>query len=79
MLAIIAFGSTAVLLFHTPTKCGSDRFRQIFVDHWECWWDYRREEIPAEQLAYVQKIVEKMMGCRMKLPGFCGHEDKVIF
>jgi hypothetical protein len=39
----------ALLLFHTPTKYGSDRFRQIFIDHWERWWDYRREEIPAGQ------------------------------
>lgn len=27
MLAIIDFGATAILLFHTPTKYGSDRFR----------------------------------------------------
>jgi hypothetical protein len=41
------------LLFHTLTKYGSDRFRQIFLDHWERWWDYRWEEIPADQRAYV--------------------------
>ncbi len=53
MLAIVTFGATAVLLFQTPTKYGSDRFRQIFIDPWEKWWDYRREEIPADQRAYV--------------------------
>jgi hypothetical protein len=58
------------LLFHTPTKYGSDRFRQIFIEHWEKWWDYRREEIPADQRAYVQKMVEKMMGCRNPQCGY---------
>ena len=47
----------ALLLFHTPTKYGSDRFRQIFIDHWAQWWDYRQKEIPADQRAYVQKWV----------------------
>jgi hypothetical protein len=62
MLAIATYGEVAALLFYTPTQYGSDRFRQIFIDHWERWWDFRREEIPADQRAYVQKMVEKMMG-----------------
>jgi hypothetical protein len=65
MLVIAIYRAAAVLLFHTPTKHGSDRFRQIFQasgDHWERWWDYRRGEIPADQRAYVQKIVKRMMG-----------------
>lgn len=52
------------MLFYSQTKYGSDRFRQIFDDHWERWWDYCREEIPADQRAFVQKVVKRMMGCR---------------
>ena len=55
MLVIATNGATAVLLFYSPAKYGSDRFRQIFNNHWERWWDYRREEIPADQRVYVQK------------------------
>jgi hypothetical protein len=35
MLAIATVKKVTFLLFHTPTKYGSDRFRQIFLDHWE--------------------------------------------
>ena len=70
MLTIATGKEVALLLFHTPTKYGSDRFRQIFIDHWEKWWDYRREEIPADQRAYVQKTVDKMMGCRNPQCGY---------
>ena len=35
MLTIATGKEVALLLFHTPTKYGSDRFRQIFIDHWE--------------------------------------------
>ena len=70
MLTIATGKEVALLLFHTPTKYGSDRFRQIFIDHWAQWWDYRREEIPADQRAYVQKMVEKMMGCRNPQCGY---------
>jgi hypothetical protein len=72
------------LLFHTPTKYGSDRFRQIFIDHWEKWWDYRREEIPADQRDYVQKTVEKLMGCRNPQCGYARyvcpecHEERIV-
>ena len=58
MLTIATGKEVALLLFHTPTKYGSDRFRQIFIDQWERWGDYRREEIPADQRSYVQKISE---------------------
>jgi len=34
-LTIATGKEVALLLFHTPTKYGSDRFRQIFIDHWE--------------------------------------------
>jgi hypothetical protein len=43
MLVIATFGAAALLLFHAPTKYGSDRFRQIFIDHWEKWWNYLRD------------------------------------
>jgi hypothetical protein len=72
------------MLFHTATQYGSDRFRQIFIDYWERWWDYRREEIPADQQAYVQKTVEKMMGCRNPQCGYARyvcpqcHEERIV-
>lgn len=72
------------MLFHTPTQYGSDRFRQIFIDHWERWWEYRREEIPPDQRDYVQKTVEKMMGCRNPQCGYaryvCPHcqEERLV-
>ena len=77
MLVISTYGEVAALFFNTQTEYGSDRFRKIFIDHWERWWGYRREEIPADLRDYVQKTVEeKMMGCRtamrlrpLRLPG----------
>jgi hypothetical protein len=33
MLTIATGKEVALLLFHTPTKYGSNRFRQIFIDH----------------------------------------------
>jgi len=72
------------MLFHTPTQYGTDRFRQIFIDHWACWWDYQRETIPADQRAYVQKVVEKMMGCRNPHNGYARyvcpncHEERLV-
>ena len=83
-MAIVTSGATVGLLFHTPTKYGSDRFRQIFIDHWERWWDYCREEIPADQRAYAQKTVEKMMGCRNLQCGYARyvclecHEEPIV-
>jgi hypothetical protein len=83
-LVIIAYGATAVLLFHTPTQYGSDRIRQIFIDHWEMWCGYRQEEIPTAQRAYVQKTVEKIMGCRNPQCGYARyvcpkcHEERIV-
>jgi hypothetical protein len=57
-MAIASFGEAAVLMFHTPTKYASDRFRQIFIDCWEWRWDYRREEIPVDQRIYNRKGAE---------------------
>jgi hypothetical protein len=70
MLTIAKSKELALLLFHTPTKYGSDRFRLIFIDHWDHWWDSRQKEIPADQRTYVQKMVEKMMGCRNPQCGY---------
>ena len=58
------------MLFHTHPKYGSDRFRRIFIDHWEHWWPGRREELPADQRARVQKTVEKMIGCHYPQSGY---------
>ncbi len=66
MLTIATGKEAALLLFHTPTKYGSDRFCQIFIDHWERWWDYRQEEILADQRAYGQKSVENLAGLSRK-------------
>jgi len=39
-----------------------DRFRHIFRDHWHHWCDLRLAgEVPADQRAYVCKIVERMI------------------
>ena len=54
MLTIATGKEVALLLFHTPTKYGSDRFRQIFIDYWERWRYYRRKALPADRRAYVR-------------------------
>jgi len=51
------------MLFHPQTTYGSDRFRQIFIDHWDRWLDLHEEDIPAAKRAYVRKTIQKMMGC----------------
>jgi hypothetical protein len=33
MLVIATVKEVVLLLFHTSTKYGTDRFRQIFIDH----------------------------------------------
>ena len=74
------------MLFHPQTTYGSDRFRQIFIDHWDRWLDLHEEDIPAAQRAYVRKTIQKMMGCRNPqscyaryvCPG-CGDERIVPF
>jgi hypothetical protein len=58
------------MLLHPPTQYGTDRFRKIFIEHWAEWWDRHRQSIPADQRAYVQKVVEKMMGCRHSQNGY---------
>jgi hypothetical protein len=62
MLTVATGKEVALLLFIPPTKYGSDRFRKIFIDHWNRWWDYCREEISADLRAYEQKTVERMLG-----------------
>ena len=48
---------------NTPT--GHNRFRQIFLDHWDRWCDLRLEdEVPFDQRANVRGIVQRMMLCR---------------
>ena len=66
---------------------GHDRFRQIFRDHWEHWVDLRMEsEVPADQRAYVSKIVLRLMLCRDPEGGYaryicpgCNFEHRVPF
>jgi hypothetical protein len=60
MLTIATGTEVALLLFHTPTKYGNDRFRQIFIDRRERWWDYRQEEVPIGQWAYRRKHVIRL-------------------
>ena len=74
------------MLFHPQTTYGSDRFRQIFIDHWDHWLDLREHEIPADHRAYVRKTIRKMMGCRNPQSGYaryvcpgCGDERIVPF
>ena len=56
------------MLFHPQTTYGSDRFRQIFIDHWDRWLDLHEEDIPAAQRAYVRKTIQKMMGAATRNP-----------
>ena len=74
------------MLFHPQTTYGSDRFRQIFIDHWHRWLDLHEEDIPADQRAYVRKTIQKMIGCRNPQSGYaryvcpdCGDERIVPF
>ena len=46
------------MLFHPQTTYGSDRFRQIFIDHWHRWLDLHEEDIRADQRAYVRKTIQ---------------------
>jgi len=74
------------MLFHTPPTYGSDRFRQIFLDHWDRWYDLHQADLPSDQQAYVCDIIQKMMGCRNPQSGYaryvcpgCGDERLVPF
>ena len=74
------------MIFHPRTTYGSDRFRQIFIDHWHRWLDLHEEDIPADQRAYVRKTIQKMLGCRNPQSGYaryvctgCGEERIVPF
>ena len=83
------------MLFHSQTTYGSDRFRQIFIDHWDRWLDLHEEDIPTDQRAYVRKTIQKMIptqfvrcwvGCRNPKSGYaryvcpgCGDERIVPF
>ena len=58
------------MLFHPQTTYGSDRFRQIFIDHWHRWLDLHEEDIPADQRAYVRKTIQTMIGCRNPQSGY---------
>ncbi len=74
------------MLFHPQTTYGSDRFRQIFIDHWHRWLDLHEEDIPADQRAYIRKTIQQMLGCRNPQSGYaryvcpgCGDERIVPF
>ena len=69
----------------TPT--GHDRFRQIFLDHWHHWRDLRlKDEVPPDQRAYVDKIIQRLQLCRDPDGGYalyicpgCQYELRVPF
>ena len=69
----------------TPT--GHDRFRQIFLDHWHHWCDLRlKDEVPPDQRAYVDKIIQRLLLCRDPDGGYalyicpgCQYELRVPF
>ncbi len=74
------------MLFQSPSHYGSDRFRQIFIDHWSDWFDLHQLDLPADQRANVCETVQRMMGCRNPECGFaryvcpgCGAERLVPF
>ena len=66
---------------------GHDRFRKIFLDHWERYCDLRlADEVPFRQQAYVRDIVQRMMLCRDPEGGYarwicpgCQYEHRVPF
>jgi hypothetical protein len=72
---------------HLDYPTGHDRFRQIFRDHWERWVDLRMEnEVPADQRAYINKTVLRLMLCRDPEGGYalyicpgCNYEHRVPF
>lgn len=68
-------------------RTGHNRFRQIFLDHWDVWCDWRlAKEVPYDQRANVCDIVRRMMLCRdpdaghalYVCPG-CDYEIRVPF
>lgn len=77
----------ASLPVHPERPTGHDRFREIFRDHWERWCDLRLEnEVPADQRAYVQEIVQRVLLCRDPSAGYaryicpnCQYEHLVPF
>lgn len=72
---------------HPNHPTGHNRLRQIFRDHWEIWCYHRLErEVPANQLAYIQKTVQQLMLCRDPDGGYarylcpsCNFEHRVPF
>jgi Transposase zinc-binding domain/Putative transposase len=72
---------------HPNHLTAHNRFRQIFRDHWEPWCYYRMErEVPADQRAYLQKTVQRLMFCRDPDGGYarylcpgCNFEHRIPF
>ncbi len=66
---------------------GHDRFRKIFLDHWDRYCDLRlADEVPFNQQAYVRDIIQRMLLCRDPDGGYarwvcpgCQYEHRVPF
>jgi Transposase zinc-binding domain/Putative transposase len=65
---------------------GHDRFRQVFLDHWDRWHEMRLEEVPYDQRTYVCDIIQRLLLCRDPDAGYaryvcpgCQYEHRVPF
>ena len=62
---IISSPQVVLISCHPTHPTNTDRFGQIFRDHWHIWCDLRlATEVPPGQQAYVHETVQRMMLCR---------------